>query len=117
MVATGGIATGSSAPAGFQYRPEAEAVFLCGSLDEADWFATFGGRPLVDIWQVDARGLVLEDGPDGWLICREPIAASRVGLARPDVPPPVHEAIDSPHADQLTFRVARRHDSRDGSPG
>jgi hypothetical protein len=122
MVAAGGIAMGSAPPATFQYRPEAEAIFLCGSLDEAEWFTTFGGHPLVDIWQVDVRGLVLEDGPDGWLIHREPIAASRVGLARSDIPPPPDdslqsgEVIDSPHADQLTFRITRRHDSPDGSP-
>jgi hypothetical protein len=123
MVALGGIATGSAPTAAFRHRPEAAAVFLCGSLEEAEWFATLSDHPLVDIWQVDVRGLLLEDGPDGWLIHREPIAASRVGLARsditpsPDEPPQPGDVVDSPDANHLSFRVTRKHDSPDGSTG
>ena len=84
----GGIAAGSGAPLGWVHRPEADAVFLCGSIEEAEHFAQFGQHPLVDIWQVDVRGLELEDAPDGWLWTRQPIERSRLRLLRSDIEAP-----------------------------
>jgi hypothetical protein len=69
MGATGGIATGPT------FRgPEMEAVFLCASREEADFFVGFGSHPHVDVWQIDVSGLALEPGPDGWMIHRSPIS-------------------------------------------
>ncbi len=84
----GGIALGPGAPPGWVHRPEADAVFLCGSLEEAEAFAQFGQHPLVDIWQVDVRGLELEDAPDGWLWVRQPIERSGLSLLRSDIESP-----------------------------
>jgi hypothetical protein len=49
MHAAGGIAAGADAvPA-----PEMEAVFLCETLDDVEFFVAFGGHPAVDVWEVD----------------------------------------------------------------
>jgi hypothetical protein len=85
MGATSGIAAHPESPVGGRYQPEAEAIFLSESLQDAEWFAGFGQHPLVDIWEADVAGLRIEDGPDGWLICRDPIPASRLRLIRQDV--------------------------------
>lgn len=61
-----------------------EAVFLCESLDDIEFFVGFGTHPLVDIWKVDIQGLVIEDAPDGWVLHRGPIPASRVSLYEAD---------------------------------
>jgi hypothetical protein len=65
-----------------------EAVFLCASREEADFFTRppFGGHPLVDLWQVDVTGLALEPGPDGWVVHRSPIPPDRIELAARDIP-------------------------------
>lgn len=83
MGATGGVATGVA------FRgPEMDAVFLCESLYAAEFFVGFGTHPSVDVWEVDVTGLVLEPGPDGWLIHRQPIPPHRLQLAQKDVPDP-----------------------------
>jgi hypothetical protein len=69
------------------FTPELAAVFLCESLDSVEFFVGFGRHPLVDVWQVDARGLAIEPAPDGWVMCRSPIAATRVRLLHADRPP------------------------------
>jgi hypothetical protein len=94
MGATGGIASG------VVFRgPEMDAVFLCESLYAAEFFVGFGTHPSVDVWEVDVTGLVLEPGPDGWLIHRQPIPPDRVQLAQKDVvaPPPL-PSLESPDA-------------------
>ena len=82
MGVTGGIAAGPV------FRgPEMEAVFLCVSRGEADFFIGFGSHPLVDVWQIDVSGLALEPGPDGWIIHRSPIPPERITLIAEDVAP------------------------------
>jgi hypothetical protein len=90
MGRVGGVAAGAYAPAGYVYQPEAPGIFLCGSWDEVEFFLGFGQHPLVDVWEVEVEGLALEDGPDGWLLCRTAIPPSRIRLVRQDVPPTAH---------------------------
>lgn len=83
MGATGGIATGPV------FRgPEMEAVFLCASREEADFFVGFGSHPHVDVWRIDVSGLALQPGPDGWIIHRSPIRPERITLVAEDIAPP-----------------------------
>jgi hypothetical protein len=84
MGVTGGVAAGVGQ--GGPYRPELEAVFLCETLDDVEFFVGFGQHPLVDVWAVDVTGLTIEPGPDGWVLCREPIPAARVRLLHADRP-------------------------------
>ena len=65
-------------------RPELEAVFLSEAPEMAEFFVRFGIHPAVDVWKVDATGLVVEDAPDGWHLCRSPIGPSRVTLVHRD---------------------------------
>lgn len=88
MGATGGVAAGASAPQGYRYGPEMPGVFLCGTWDDVEFFLSFGGHPLVDVWEVEIEGLALEDGPDGWLLSRDAIPRSQIRLVRTDVPAP-----------------------------
>ena len=62
-----------------------DAVFLSGSLDEAGLFVGFGTHPRFDVWLIDVTGLVLEPGPEGWLIHRHPIPPHRLRLVQKDV--------------------------------
>jgi hypothetical protein len=41
---------------------------------------------------VKIEGLVLEDGPDGWLLCRSVVPRSQIRLVRTDVPAPERPA-------------------------
>ena len=68
-------------------RPEMDAVFLCQSLDDVEFFVGFGSHPSVDVWKVDTDELVIEDAPDGWVLHRGPIPASRVSLYDADRDP------------------------------
>jgi hypothetical protein len=80
MHATGGIAAGADAvPA-----PELDAVFLCETLDDVEFFVAFGGHPGVDVWEVDPTGLTIEPAPDGWALTREPVPPERVRLTQSD---------------------------------
>ena len=59
------LARDIGAPKGYRHRPEVAGVFLCGTWDDVEFFLSFGGHPLVDVWEVAAEGLDLEDGrPD-----------------------------------------------------
>jgi hypothetical protein len=78
MTITTGIAL--SPAHGGPLAPELEAVFMCESLDDVEFFVGFGQHPLVDVWEVDARGLRIEPAPDGWVMCREPLGPERVRL-------------------------------------
>lgn len=80
MGEAGGVASGVI------YRgPEMEAVFLLEAADQADFFIGFGTHPRFDVWQVDVDGLVIEPGPDGWVIHHQPIPPERLRLVRQDV--------------------------------
>jgi hypothetical protein len=68
-------------------RPEAPAIFLNDDRWNADWFVTMGttdsfGRThvAVDIWAVDATGIWIENGPDGWWMAFQPLEPDRVRL-------------------------------------
>lgn len=87
MGTVGGIAAGAFAPKGTVYAPEMPGVFLCGAWEDVDFFLGFGQHPLVDVWEVDVKGLDLRDGPDGWLIHLNPIPRDRIRLVRQDIPP------------------------------
>jgi hypothetical protein len=67
-------------------------VFLCETWGDVEFFLGFGGHPLVDVWEVKIEGLVLEDGPDGWLLCRSVVPRSQIRLVRTDVPAPERPA-------------------------
>jgi hypothetical protein len=62
--------------------PEEHGIFLSYPDDSADamFFVRMGSGRLVDVWEVDVAGLVLEPGPDGWFLCRTPIDPSRLRL-------------------------------------
>jgi hypothetical protein len=85
MGVTGGIASGPGS--GPPHRPEVEAVFLCESLDDVEFFVGFGQHRHVDVWEVDGRGLAIEAGPDGWVMCRTPIGPGCVRLLHADRTP------------------------------
>jgi glyoxylase-like metal-dependent hydrolase (beta-lactamase superfamily II) len=78
MRATAGIA-GST-------EPEAAGTFLVGEVGLALWYASFGQHPRVDIWQVNAFGLQVEEFQDEWL-CREVIPLARLTLLESGVTP------------------------------
>jgi hypothetical protein len=80
MAAVGGVASGV-----IYQGPEMDAVFLLEAPDQADFFIGFGTHPRFDVWQVDVTGLVIEPGPDGWVMHRQPIAPQRLRLVRQDV--------------------------------
>jgi len=78
MTITTGIA---SAPVpGRSFGPELDAVFLCESLDDVEFFVGFGQHALVDVWEVDGRGVAIAPGPDGWVMCRAAIGPERMRL-------------------------------------
>jgi hypothetical protein len=70
--------------------PEIDANFL----DTIDSVSFFFRMPAADpdVWLVDAEGLWLESGPDGWWITRKTIAPSRLRLADPKQVPGWSEA-------------------------
>ena len=72
-------------------RPEAPAVFLNESWDEAAWFARMGregGRAAlhhdVDIWGAIVDEIWIATGPDGWWMTFAPVSADRVRLVSAD---------------------------------
>jgi hypothetical protein len=66
--------------------PELDAIFLCDSLGDAEFFTWMGTGPL-DIWGVRVDGLVVESGPDGWWIVNERIPPDRLRLAASSLVP------------------------------
>jgi hypothetical protein len=64
--------------------PEVAAIFLADDWS-VDFFLQMAYK-VSDVWAVDVTGLWLEGGPDGWYIVPQPIPASRLRLARTDVP-------------------------------
>jgi hypothetical protein len=63
--------------------PELPAVFVCDSRDDISFFLHMARTP-VDVWAVDAAGLWVENGPDGWWIISQPIGPERLTLAECD---------------------------------
>jgi len=68
-------------------RPELPAVFVCDSRDEIGFFLLMARTP-ADVWAVDAQGLWIENGPNGWWIISQPIEAARLTLIERDVTHP-----------------------------
>jgi hypothetical protein len=88
--------------------PELDAVFLCYSLEDAEFFTWMGvGSGLLDIWEVDVGGLVLESGPDGWLIVNERIGPERLRLAVSDLVPEPPEPTTSGAGGSGYIRIRR----------
>jgi hypothetical protein len=83
--------------------PELEGVFLCESLEDAEFFVDMARGERVDVWEVDACGLAVEDGPDGWLVCRTQIPPDRLALRVADA-----RSHDRPVWMRLRDRLARR---------
>jgi hypothetical protein len=67
-------------------EPEMAAVFLCETIGETDFFIEFRRHPRFDLWRVDVSGLVIEAGPSGWLVHRQPIPPHRLQLVQKDIP-------------------------------
>ena len=89
---------GLAASARTPVEPEAEGIFLARSPGEVEFLLSFGQHPLVDVWEVDVRGLAVDDVDQDWPICPTPIPPERLRLVRTDVPAPAgqperHEAL------------------------
>jgi hypothetical protein len=89
--------------------PELDAVFLCDSLEDAEFFTWMGTEPL-DIWGVRVDGLVVESGPDGWWIVNEQVAPERLRLAVAGVVPEPPEATSEASGWTGYMRTSRRPD-------
>jgi len=61
MTITTGVAAGPGH--GRTFRPELDAVFLCDTLDDVEFFVSFGQHPLVDVWEVNGRDLEIVPAP------------------------------------------------------
>jgi hypothetical protein len=66
--------------------PELDAIFLCESVDETEFFLGMARTPS-DIWGVHVDELVIENGPDGWWIVTQSVRPDRLRVVRSDVPP------------------------------
>ena len=78
MGASGGIAGSRS--------PELPAIFLCDGRPDVDFFLRMARWPC-DLWAVNVDDLWIENGPSGWLVVPQVIAADRVRLAETDIAP------------------------------
>jgi hypothetical protein len=67
--------------AGFHREPELAGIFLT-EWGSVSFFAGF--RVTIDVWAVERPAGGPEEGPDGWLVSREPISASRIRLVQID---------------------------------
>ena len=66
-------------------RPELEGVFLDWDEESAGFFTRMSRLPS-DVWGVQAKGLWLENGRDGWWIVPQPIPPERLRLIKTDIP-------------------------------
>jgi hypothetical protein len=67
-------------------HPEVDGCFLCEALEDVNWFADVvnnTGGP-VDVWEVNANGLDLVEGPDRYKYYRGTIPANRLRLIEMD---------------------------------
>ena len=67
-------------------QPEQEAVFL-DYIETIEFFTRMSRQPC-DVWEVDVRGLLVEEH-EGWMIHRGLIGPERLRLALDDLPPEV----------------------------
>lgn len=84
-------------------RTSIAVVFVCESLDDVEFFAGFGQHRLIDVWEIDARELAIEPGPDGWVITRTLIPPQRLRLMHVDRTPGSRELTTA----RLGFRSTR----------
>jgi hypothetical protein len=92
--------------------PEEQGTHL-GDVHDSEWYSTFFRQhERVDIWQVDATGLDLEEIQTGWL-CRAVIPPERLELVERDIAP---AEIPLPTTQgglegsiTVTFRKVRKH--------
>jgi hypothetical protein len=78
-------------------EPELPGIFLCTSLEDAEFFVSMAGRrgSEIDTWAVRVDGLVIENAPNGWWIVSESLGPERLRLEarRPNCSPrPVSDA-------------------------
>jgi hypothetical protein len=74
-------------------RPEWPGVFLCSTVEDANFFVRMGSRRgPVDVWSVELDGEWLEGardsdggGGDNWMICPVPIPSTRLRLIERDL--------------------------------
>jgi hypothetical protein len=71
--------------------PEVEGVFLGEHVWDGYLYASFGKHASVDIWEVHAEGLSLQEDNEGW-ICGAVIQTERLKLIEPDISPEAAEA-------------------------
>ena len=87
--------------------PEATGAYLVGGgVEEALWYASFGKHARVDVWEVDASGLRLEEAETGWL-CREVIPPQRLMLVEAALTPAYAErrlGLDATETDKPSER-------------
>jgi hypothetical protein len=69
------------------HAPELDAIFLCESVDETDFFLSMARAPS-DIWGIRVDELVIENGPDGWRLVTQPVPPERLRIVRSDISPP-----------------------------
>ena len=67
--------------------PEADGIYMCETVEEAWWFASFGRVRPVDIWSVDVSGLDIEETGSGYSLCRGAITPDRLELVEADLDP------------------------------
>lgn len=63
---------------------ETDGVFLADHLHDGFWYASFGQHARVDIWEVQAEDLSLQEDNEGW-ICRATIGPDRLTLIEADI--------------------------------
>jgi hypothetical protein len=67
--------------------PEVPGIFVCDDVFDVRFFVRMA-RSATDIWSVQADGLWLESGPDGWWIISQPISPERLTLVERDIAAP-----------------------------
>jgi hypothetical protein len=65
-------------------EPEAEAIFVCQTLRDAEFFVGMARVP-TDVWTVRVDGLWIENGPAGWHLIAEPVPRERLALVRRNI--------------------------------
>jgi hypothetical protein len=75
-------------------RPESAGIFLCATLESAQWFARMFHTDGADVWSARLEGGWLESSPgDGgglgedWMIYPQPIPASQIRLIEQNIRP------------------------------
>ncbi len=58
--------------------PETDGIYFTATLDEARFFVHLRSDLMVDVRAIEIDGLPVEQQPDGWWVCRVPIAPERL---------------------------------------